>query len=183
MTVLSTLGYILCLFNLGINPNKMGVGWMGNSLYFVWYRRGAAGIAPIFDVIYTSTGHDFFSHIYLMLSSIQSPAVLRLTTWPLSLHDIFLFSDKNSVYNPICDCIGDFLHETTPSKWKQGTLLFISHDGLYIYGYTFSIFQYTFIGWGGPAAHMYQVHAQDPNPPPPIQAFFRLGSSLYSAVK
>ena len=39
-------------------------GGGGNSLYFVWYRR-AAGIAPIFQVIYTSTGHDFISDIHL----------------------------------------------------------------------------------------------------------------------
>ena len=36
----------------------------GNSLYFVRYRR-AAGIAPIFQVIYTSVGHDFISNIHL----------------------------------------------------------------------------------------------------------------------
>ena len=35
-----------------------------NSIYFVWYRR-AAGIAPFFQVIYTSIGHDFFSNIQL----------------------------------------------------------------------------------------------------------------------
>ena len=39
-------------------------GGGGNSLYFVWYRR-AAGIAPIFQVIYTSIGHDFISNIHL----------------------------------------------------------------------------------------------------------------------
>ena len=36
----------------------------GNSLHFVWYRR-AAGIVPIFQVIYTSIGHDFISNIHL----------------------------------------------------------------------------------------------------------------------
>ena len=41
-----------------------GVGGGGNSLYFVWYRR-AAGIAPFFQVIFTSIGHDFFSNIHL----------------------------------------------------------------------------------------------------------------------
>ena len=50
------------------------------------------------------------------------------------------------------------MHETTPSKWKQG----IFHDGFYIYKYTcaFSIVQYTCIGMvrGGPAAHLYQIH-------------------------
>ena len=39
-------------------------GGGGNSLYFVWYRR-AAGIAPIFQVIYTSIGHGFISNIHL----------------------------------------------------------------------------------------------------------------------
>ena len=65
----------------------------GNSLYFVWYRR-AAGIAPIFQVIFTSIGHDFISNIHLQ-PSIQSLAVLSLTTWPLSLQVILLLSDKN----------------------------------------------------------------------------------------
>ena len=43
-----------------------GWGWlgMGNSLYIVWYRR-AAEITPIFQVIYTSIGHDFISNIHL----------------------------------------------------------------------------------------------------------------------
>ena len=41
-----------------------GGGGGGNSLYIVWYRR-AAGIAPIFQVIYTSIGHDFISNIHL----------------------------------------------------------------------------------------------------------------------
>ena len=51
---------------------------------------------------------------------------------------------------------------------KQGTFFVILHDGLYIYRYTFSIFQYTFIGWvwGGPAAHLYQVYVLDPPSPP-----------------
>ena len=68
-----------------------------------------------------------------------------------------------SVYNPIFYCTDDFLHQTTQFKWKQGTFLVILHDGIYIYRYTFSIFQYTFIGWvwGGSAAHLYQVHAWD----------------------
>ena len=39
-------------------PLRMGC----NSLYFVWYGR-AAGIAPIFQVIYTSISHEFFSNI------------------------------------------------------------------------------------------------------------------------
>ena len=33
-------------------------------LYFVWYRC-AAGIVPIFQVIYTLIGHDFISNIHL----------------------------------------------------------------------------------------------------------------------
>ena len=72
-----------------------------------------------------------------------------------------------SFYNPVFDCTDDFLHQTTQFKWKQGTFLVILHDGIYIYRYTFSIFQYTFIGWvwGGPAAHLYQVHAWDTPPP------------------
>ena len=39
-------------------------GPRGNSLYSVWYRR-AAGIAPIFQVIYTQIDHDFISNIHL----------------------------------------------------------------------------------------------------------------------
>ena len=38
-----------------------GGGKGGNSLYFVWYRR-AAGIVPIFQVIYTSIDYDFISN-------------------------------------------------------------------------------------------------------------------------
>ena len=68
-------------------------GGGGNSLNFVWYRR-AAGIAPIFQVIYTSIGHDFISNIHLQ-PSIQSPAVLSLTTWPLPRQAILLLSDTN----------------------------------------------------------------------------------------
>ena len=41
-----------------------GGGKEGNSIYFVWYRH-AAGVAPIFQVIYTSIGHDFISNIHL----------------------------------------------------------------------------------------------------------------------
>ena len=65
----------------------------GNSLYFVCYRR-AAGIAPFFQVIYTSIGHDLISNIHLK-PSIQSPAVLNWTIWPLSLQVILLLSNKN----------------------------------------------------------------------------------------
>ena len=59
-----------------------------------------------------------------------------------------------------------FLHENTPTKWKQGTFFVVFHDSVYIYRYTFSIFQYTFIGWvwGGPAAHLHQVHVRDTPP-------------------
>ena len=41
------------------------------------------------------------------------------------------------------------------------------YNGIYIYRYTFSILQYTFIGWvcGGPAAHLYQVYVGDTPPP------------------
>ena len=68
-----------------------------------------------------------------------------------------------SFYNPVFDCTDEFLHQTTQFKWKQGTFFVILHDDIYIYRYTFSIFQYTFMGWvwGGPAAHLYQVHAWD----------------------
>ena len=52
----------LCLFYESKFSSNPGGG--GNSLYFVWYRR-AAGIAPIFQVIYTSIGHDFISNIHL----------------------------------------------------------------------------------------------------------------------
>ena len=45
-------------------PPPGGGGSGGGSLYFVWYRR-TAGIAPFFQVIYTSIGHDFFSNIQL----------------------------------------------------------------------------------------------------------------------
>ena len=53
-----------------------------------------------------------------------------------------------------------FLNETNPSKWQQGTLLVIFYNGIYIYRYTFTILQYTFIGrvCGGPAAHLYQIY-------------------------
>ena len=47
-----------------LNSGVGGAGGVFNSLHFVWYRR-AAGIAPIFQVIYTSIGHDFFSNIHL----------------------------------------------------------------------------------------------------------------------
>ena len=50
--------------NFIILTSEMYPGGGGNSLYFVWYRR-AAGIAPIFQVIYTSIGHDFISDIHL----------------------------------------------------------------------------------------------------------------------
>ena len=56
------------ILNVPKHDNKhdliRGGGGAGNSLYFVWYRR-AAGIAPIFQVIYTSIGHDFISYIHL----------------------------------------------------------------------------------------------------------------------
>ena len=76
---------------------------------------------------------------------------------------------QKSVYQPLFDWIDDFINETTPSKWQQGTLLFIFYNGIYIYRYTFSILQYTCIGWdcGGPAAHLYQVYVRDTPPPPP----------------
>ena len=51
-----------CQFS--IKTYVVGTPGGGNSLYFVWYRR-AAGIAPIFQVIYTSIGHDFISNIHL----------------------------------------------------------------------------------------------------------------------
>ena len=87
----------------------------------------------------------------------------NLTTWPIFLQVTVLLSDKNQFIIQYVTILMIFLHETIPSKWKQGTLLVILHDGLYIYRYTFSIFQYTFIGWvwGGPAAHLYPVHARD----------------------
>ena len=73
---------------------------------------------------------------------------------------------QKSVFNSTFDSTDDFLHQTTQFKWKQGTFLVILHDGIYIYRYTFSIFQYTFIGWvrRGPAANLYQVHAWDTPP-------------------
>ena len=71
--------------------------------------------------------------------------MLRLTTGPLSLQVILLFSDNNQFKIQYLTVLMTFLHKTTPSKWKQGTLLVILHDGLYIFRYTFSIFQYTFI--------------------------------------
>ena len=85
---------------------------------------------------------------------------------------------QKSVYNPIFDCIEDFPHETISSKWKEGTCLAIFHNGLYIHRYTFSIFQYTFIGWvwGGPAAHLYQLHAREPPPPPGPSVVLKLHS-------
>ena len=45
-------------------------------------------------------------------------------------------------------------------------VMLILHEGLYIYRYTFFMFQYTFIGsvWGGPAAHLCQVHVQVTTP-------------------
>ena len=55
-----------------------------------------------------------------------------------------------------------FLHETIPSKWKQGTFLVILHDGLYIYGYTFLIIQYTFMGCpGGGGVTPYILYGTD----------------------
>ena len=78
--------------------------------------------------------------------------------WPLSFQ-VILFSDRN----PIFDYISDFLHENTPSKWEQRAFIVILHDGLYIYRYTFSMVQYTFIGWvwEAPATHLYQIHGRD----------------------
>ena len=95
-------------------------------------------------------------------------AVLSLTTWPLSLQVILLLSDRNQFYHPLFDWIDDFLNEPTPSKWQQGSLFVIFYNGIYIYRYTFSILQYTFIGWycGGPAAHLHQVYVWDTPPPP-----------------
>ena len=49
------------------SPSRLGRGGAeggGNSLYFVWYRP-AAGIAHIFQLIYTSIDHDFISNIHL----------------------------------------------------------------------------------------------------------------------
>ena len=48
------------VFRRVIRPGGGG----NSSLYFVWYRR-AAGIAPIFQVIYTSIDHDFISNVNL----------------------------------------------------------------------------------------------------------------------
>ena len=57
-----------------------------------------------------------------------------------------------------------FLHENTPFKWEQGTLVVILDD---VYICTFIgvlfLFPYTFIGWVWEisAAHLYQVYAGD----------------------
>ena len=93
--------------------------------------------------------------------------MLNLTAWPISLQVILLLSDKNQFIIQFLTVLMIFLHETIPSKWKQGTFLVILHDGLSIYRYTFLIIQYTFMGWvwGGPAAHLYQLHARDTPPP------------------
>ena len=138
----------------------------GNSLYFVWYRRAAA-IAPIFQVIYTSIGHDFISNIHLY-PSIQSPAVLNLIIWPfsLSLHLIMLLSDKNQFRIQyltvlLIFCLKLFHLNGNKEHFLLSSMMFYTWKGI------LSIFQYTFIGWvwGGPVAHLYQLHAWIPPPP------------------
>ena len=52
------------LYMLGLASAWWGGGGGGNSLYFVWYRR-AAGIAPIFQVIYTLIDNNFVFNIHL----------------------------------------------------------------------------------------------------------------------
>ena len=51
----------------------------------------------------------------------------------------------------------------------RNTRLVIFYNGIYIYRYTFTIRQYTFIGWvyGGREAHLYQVYVRDTHPLPP----------------
>ena len=89
-----------------------------------------------------------------------------LTTWPLSLQVILLLPDKNQFIIQHLTVLMIFCIKQQ-FKWKQGTFLVYLHDGIYIYRYTFSIFQYTFIGWvwRGPAAHLYQVMPEIPPPP------------------
>ena len=52
---------------------------------------------------------------------------------------------------------------------NKETFVDVLHDGVYIYRYTSSIFQYTFIGWiwGCPAAHLTKFVPEIPPPPPP----------------
>ena len=66
----------------------------------------------------------------------------------------------------------DFFMKIPPTKWKQGTFVVVFHDSVYIYRYTFSMFQYTFIGWVWecPAAHLHQVYVRD-TPPATIYIF------------
>ena len=66
----------------------------GRGTPCIVYGTRAAEIVPTVQVIYTSIGQDFFSNIHVY-PYIQSSAVLCLTTWPLSLQVILLFSDKN----------------------------------------------------------------------------------------
>ena len=89
--------------------------------------------------------------------------MLSLTTWHLSLQVILLFFDRNQFITHYLIKLMIFLTEINPSKWQQGTLLVIFYNGMYIYRYTFTILQYTFIGWvcRGPAAHLYQVYVRD----------------------
>ena len=147
-----TIGFQFIHFFSQWSRTRDGGG--GGYLTIFYMTQTCRWNSHLFQVIYLSIGHDFVTSIHLE-SSIQHPAVQSLTTWPVSLRDILL-SGYKSVYNPKVDCTDDFLHQTTQFKWKQGTFLVILHDGIYIYRYTFPIFQYTFIGWvwGGLAAHL-----------------------------
>ena len=137
-----------------------GGGGGGNSLYCVWYRR-AAGIAPIFQVIHTSIDHNFILYI-IALQLVPSCAKSDH-----SLQVILLLSVRNQSIIHYLIKLMIFPNETNPSKRQQGTLLVIFYNGIYIYRYTLTILQYTFIGWvcGGPAAHLYQVYVRDTPPP------------------
>ena len=68
ITVYPTMNKVCGMYNKPTHnwehPPSLFEAQGGNSLYFVWYRR-AAGIAPIFQVIYTSIGHDFILNIHL----------------------------------------------------------------------------------------------------------------------
>ena len=112
--------------------------------------------------------------------------MLSLTTWPLSLQVILLLSDRSQFYHPLFDWIDDFLNEPTQSKWQKGSLFVIFYNGIYIYRYTFSILQYTFIGWdcGGPAAHLYQVYVWDtpPGSKQLVESFFYLNNQQKSKI-
>ena len=99
--------------------------------------------------------------------------MLNLTTWPLSLQVIMLLSDKNQFVFQYLTLLMVFCMQL----FNEPPFVILC-DGLYIYRYNFSIFQYTFIGWvwGGAAAHLYQVHARDTPPPP------RSNISLYKNI-